>query len=892
VIAALFVASALSALAAAIAALWRARRAAAGAAPATPATLGAPSRWGGGGRALALVGLALLTRDPVGLLARGVLDWAAGGGPPTSGPAWIGGIVTWILHAGSTALLLWTIPVWLARTAGEAVAPRGLAARLRSPEGLLAISLAIEALQTTRASLGLVAALALLVALYLLVPRDWADGVRGVRRVALLVGAVAALRLTQSATLVVGDGVALHTHTVLARAQPLPISGPGIYPQLLGWIVSPWAFVSRTLLNVAFAAALATVLRIVSRPRLFKTIGLRQLSLRHRFTMTYVLIRLVPSAITIAILAAGAYLALGVHKTWRVAAAMEQTLERADAAALAALAGTVPAAEGPAAAVDGAPSLLDDATRRLLGADSASARVTVRRVASADPSGAPGAAGPRARGLVVADSTLFLRATRARAAPPDSIDVAESLVPVDSAYVARLARAIGVTIRIAVRPGTGITRTDSTLLVGPPDSAAERTTPAVAVWAPDPGEPPDATASSAGFLDRRRYLARDFLSLGNWTGGIRQTGVSVRLETTVRGLARRSLRAAAIPALVTIGTPAILIAVLALGLAEMVAVRAGRGIARAVLLDVHALSGAARHIGRGDLDIKVPVRGNDELGRLATAFNEMTDNLKRHQAELLEKERLEADLAVAREIQLRLLPQQPPRLPGLDVAGVSIPSREVGGDLFAFLPLDGGRLGVALGDVSGKSVPAALLMSNALAALKAQVQHAAPVDESLANVNRLICADVEPGRFVTLFYAVVDPAAGEMRHASAGHNPPLHVDARGEVRWLVEGGPPLGVQAEAAFPAATAPLSPGDVLVIYSDGVTEAEGPPEAAGAPGEPAMFGDERLAEAVRALRGATAADLVDGIVSAVRAFASGVAQADDLTLVVIKIDSDPIR
>jgi sigma-B regulation protein RsbU (phosphoserine phosphatase) len=118
------------------------------------------------------------------------------------------------------------------------------------------------------------------------------------------------------------------------------------------------------------------------------------------------------------------------------------------------------------------------------------------------------------------------------------------------------------------------------------------------------------------------------------------------------------------------------------------------------------------------------------------------------------------------------------------------------------------------------------------------------------------------------------------------------VDARGEVRWLVEGGPPLGVQAEAAFPAATAPLSPGDVLVIYSDGVTEAEGPPEAAGAPGEPAMFGDERLAEAVRALRGATAADLVDGIVSAVRAFASGVAQADDLTLVVIKIDSDPIR
>ena len=294
---------------------------------------------------------------------------------------------------------------------------------------------------------------------------------------------------------------------------------------------------------------------------------------------------------------------------------------------------------------------------------------------------------------------------------------------------------------------------------------------------------------------------------------------------------------------------------------------------------------AAGRIGGGDLDHRVPVRGKDELSDLAARFNEMAANLKRHQEELIEKERLEADLAVAREIQQRLLPQRPPAVAGLDVAGVSIPSREVGGDLFAFLPLEGGRLGIALGDVSGKSVPAALLMSNALAALKAQVQHAAPVDESLANVNRLICEDVEPGRFVTLFFGVIDPAAGEIRHASAGHNPPLVTSVSGEERWLVEGGVPLGVDPDAEYPSAVTRLAPGDVLIIYSDGVTEAEGPLDPS-APDEPVMFGEERVAEAVRALRGQSAAEIVEGIVEAVRTFAAGVPQGDDLTLVVIRI------
>jgi sigma-B regulation protein RsbU (phosphoserine phosphatase) len=259
----------------------------------------------------------------------------------------------------------------------------------------------------------------------------------------------------------------------------------------------------------------------------------------------------------------------------------------------------------------------------------------------------------------------------------------------------------------------------------------------------------------------------------------------------------------------------------------------------------------------------------------------MAANLERQRAELIGKERLEQDLEVARAIQSRFLPQRPPAVPGLAVAGISVPSREVGGDLFHYAELPGGRLAIALGDVSGKSVPAALIMSNVMSALRAETQHEREIEKSLERVNHLLTDQIDPGRFVTLFYGIVDPGAGVMRYTSAGHNPVLRVTARGEASWLREGGLPLGVDAESRYGSAQVPVDSGDVLVAYSDGVTEAEGQEQD----GPPRMFGEERLADAVRALRGGSVDQIVAGILAAVTDFAAGRPQADDITLVVVR-------
>ena len=215
------------------------------------------------------------------------------------------------------------------------------------------------------------------------------------------------------------------------------------------------------------------------------------------------------------------------------------------------------------------------------------------------------------------------------------------------------------------------------------------------------------------------------------------------------------------------------------GLVELSAVRTGRSIIKGVVDDAKELSEAAKRYGEGDLSHRVKVRGKDELGRLAAMFNTMADNIEQNQEVLLEKERLEADLSLARDIQQRMLPQSPPVVKGLDVGGLSIPSREVGGDLFYFLPVSNGRLGLTIGDVSGKSVPAALLMSNVLAALKAEARFVDEEDQILVHLNRLIIDQVDPERFVTFFYGVVDPQAKRVRYACAGHNPPLLVRESG-----------------------------------------------------------------------------------------------------------------
>lgn len=245
--------------------------------------------------------------------------------------------------------------------------------------------------------------------------------------------------------------------------------------------------------------------------------------------------------------------------------------------------------------------------------------------------------------------------------------------------------------------------------------------------------------------------------------------------------------------------------------------------------------------------------------------------------EQLERERLERELQVASEIQQRFQPTSAPQVSGYELQGISFPCYEIGGDYYDFIRRANGNLVVALGDVSGKGTAAALLMSSLHAAVHAQFDTHKSLVETISSINRYLVESIPANRFVTLFYADLNPKTGALAFLNAGHNPPLIVHAGGTMEQLAAGGLPLGIMADADFREGNTKLKPGDVLVIYSDGVSEAVSPT------GE--EFGPTRLYEAVARNLDESAAGIRDRIESALTKFAQGTPAGDDITLVIVK-------
>lgn len=242
-----------------------------------------------------------------------------------------------------------------------------------------------------------------------------------------------------------------------------------------------------------------------------------------------------------------------------------------------------------------------------------------------------------------------------------------------------------------------------------------------------------------------------------------------------------------------------------------------------------------------------------------------------------QQERLERELQLAMEIQQRFQPTAPPVVPGYELQGISFPCYEIGGDYYDFIQREDGRLVIALGDVSGKGTAAALLMSSLHAAIHAQTGSHDTLVKTISAVNRYLANNIPPNRFVTLFYAELDPESGALSFLNAGHNPPLIVHAAGTVEQLASGGLPLGIKADADYREGRTTMQMGDVLCIYSDGVTEAASPN------GE--EFGPTRLYDVVSRNVDASAAGIRDRIESALTKFSQGTQAADDITLVIVK-------
>jgi serine phosphatase RsbU (regulator of sigma subunit) len=271
--------------------------------------------------------------------------------------------------------------------------------------------------------------------------------------------------------------------------------------------------------------------------------------------------------------------------------------------------------------------------------------------------------------------------------------------------------------------------------------------------------------------------------------------------------------------------------------------------------------------------------GRDDLNLLTVLGNVAANRIEHERLEQVEhaQQLLERDLEQAAEIQSVLLPAGAPDLPGVELAGENSACRGVGGDYYDFLPYPDGRVALILGDVSGKGIPAALLM----ASLQARIQtlSAEPFEPQriLARLNRALAEFSPENRFISLFFCLLDPATGEISYSNAGHNPPVLIRADGSVELLEAGGMVLGIFPEAEYEGRLAHLAPGDLLALYSDGLTEARSPGDE--------EFGEQRLEELLRGARERPVPEILALIRETVRGWREGAPPEDDETIVLAR-------
>ena len=251
-------------------------------------------------------------------------------------------------------------------------------------------------------------------------------------------------------------------------------------------------------------------------------------------------------------------------------------------------------------------------------------------------------------------------------------------------------------------------------------------------------------------------------------------------------------------------------------------------------------------------------------------------------AEIAARERLNRELEIAREVQQGLFPQVLPKVDRLDFAGYCRPAYGVGGDYYDFIALNDHALGIAIGDVSGKGIGAALTMATLQASLRGQtIKQCETISETIRNVNKLVYEASSSSRYATFFYAEYEPETHRLRYVNAGHNAPMLYRRDGSekgVRRLDEGGTVVGLFPEAPYEEAQVQVQPGDILIAFTDGVTEALNAIEQ--------EFGEERLLEALRATDARSAADMISSMLALVDAFTAGAPQHDDITLVVVRV------
>jgi serine phosphatase RsbU (regulator of sigma subunit) len=322
---------------------------------------------------------------------------------------------------------------------------------------------------------------------------------------------------------------------------------------------------------------------------------------------------------------------------------------------------------------------------------------------------------------------------------------------------------------------------------------------------------------------------------------------------------------------------------------QVVAFSMGLALARSITGSVHELFAGTERVRRGDFTGRVSIKSRDQLGELSASFNSMTSSIEDLLQQKAEKERMEQELRIARNIQMSLLPQGPLLMPGVSLTAHCEPAREVGGDYYDFLPIDDHTFGILIADVSGKGTSAALYMAELKGIMMSLSQRHRSPRELLIEADRIISRHLDSRSFITVTYLVVDLKAGLLQYARAGHCPLVYVPGpyapRRRPQLMAPDGLVLGLTLDQGrtfnrlLEEVRVTLGPGDLIVLYTDGITE------AMNVDGE--CFGDARLASLIGQHADLSADELRERILREIDSFTESALQQDDMTMVVLRVE-----
>jgi sigma-B regulation protein RsbU (phosphoserine phosphatase) len=315
---------------------------------------------------------------------------------------------------------------------------------------------------------------------------------------------------------------------------------------------------------------------------------------------------------------------------------------------------------------------------------------------------------------------------------------------------------------------------------------------------------------------------------------------------------------------------------------EVVALIIGISITRTITGAVHNLYEGTRRVQEGDFSTRIPVKGRDQLADLSHSFNTMTENLEKLLVVAKDNERIQADLTIAREVQEQLYPRTVPPSKSLLLTARLNPARSVSGDYYDYQRVNDHCIALALGDVAGKGISAAILMANVQSALRAQIRHsqelghACSTSSIVSQLNKHLHAHTTAEKYATFYFGVYDETTGILTSTNAGHLQPL-LFRRGEVIRLDVNGMVVGAFALAKYDESTVQLEPGDLLVLYTDGITEPENEYDE--------MFGEDRLIETIQRVIDRSNEDIIAEVFRAVEQWIHAPDSNDDMTILLVR-------